>query len=186
MEDDLTYVVIIVTKRVYQIYFSGENRTKWIRYLQRKYGISEEQAEEVMRGIHMLPASKRKPRETLLTLSGQHVTNTEFPNFQALIFEESLSPGFDPMSFRESISWEVDREIIKRLEGYEVAEECRKALELTPQLVEILKEAGIEANFGTNGLIPEKWPEFGAVQKTRKEFKEAYEEFKQKVLQKVR
>lgn len=186
MEDDLTYVGIIVTKRVYQIFFSGENRTKWIRYLQRKYGISEEQAEEVMRGIHMLPASKRKPRETLLTLSCQHVTNTEFPNFQALVFEESLSPGFDPMSFRESISWEVDREIIKRLEGYEVAEECRKALELTPQLVEILKEAGIEANFGTNGLIPEKWPEFGAVQKTRKEFKEAYEEFKQKVLQKVR
>jgi len=185
MEDDITHAGIIVTKRVYHIFFSPENRPKWISYLKRKYGLTEEQAEEVLRGIHMLPASKRKPRETLLTLSSQHVTNTEFPNFQALVFEESLSPGFDPMRFRESISWEVDEQIIRRLESYEVGEECKKVLELTPELVAVLQEAGVEVNYGTAGLPPVEWPSFGAVQKTRKEFKEAYEHLKQRVLQKV-
>ncbi len=185
IDDDLTHVGILVTKRVYRIFFSPENRKKWVSYLARKYGLSEEQAEEVLRGIDMLPASKRKPRETLLTLSRQHVTNTEFPNFQALVFEESLSPNFDPMSFRESIAWEVDKEILRRLERYEVGEECRKVLELTPGLIQVLREAGVEVDFGSGGLPPESWPAFGAVQKTRKEFKEAYESFKQKVLQKV-
>lgn len=185
MEDDLTQVGILVTKRVYQIFFSPENRKKWISYLAKRYGLSESQAEEAVRGIDMLPASKRKPRETLLTLSHQHVTNTEFPNFQALVFEESFSPGFDPMKFRESINWEVDKEVLRRLGQYEVREECRKALELTPELIQVLREAGVEVDFGIGGLRPEEWPSFGAVQKTRREFKGAYESFKQKVLQKV-
>lgn len=185
MEDDLTHAGIVVTKRVHKIFFSPENRRKWVAWLKRKYGLTEAQAEEVISGIDMLPASKRKPRETLLTLSASNLTNTEFPNFQALVFQESLSPGFDPMRFRESMSWEVGGEVLQRLGAYGVAGECRKVLELTPELNQVLQEAGVQVDFGDGGLRPEEWPSFGAVQKTRKEFLRAYEGLKQKVLQRI-
>jgi hypothetical protein len=58
----------------------------------------------------------------------------------------------------------------------------RRGYELTPELIGILHEVGIEGEFGDGGLRPEQWPEFGPVQKTLAEFKGAYDTFRDEVV----
>jgi hypothetical protein len=41
---------------------------------------------------------------------------------------------------------------------------------------------GIEGDFGTRGVKPADWPNFGAVQKTSAEFKGAYDGFRDRIL----
>jgi hypothetical protein len=81
----------------------------------------------------------------------------------------------------------IDRDSIHRLtEVYDIREDCRLALELTPELISLFKEVGIETDAGERGLKPEDWPKFGAVIKTKTEFTNAYNEFKSKVLEFVK
>ena len=187
LEDDITYGGILVTKRVYEIFFSPENRSKWISYIQSKFNLTSEQAEAVLRGIDVLPASKRKPRETLLTLGGIHMTHTEFPNHQTNVMREALKAEFKLDSFKESVLKAVDPQIPLRLSSHwkNVAGEFIKAYELTPELVKVLEEAGIASpeKYGTGGLKPSEWATFGATVKTMNEFSRSYERFKERCIE---
>jgi len=189
LERDIGMGGICVTKRVYEIFFSLKNREKWLKYIQEEYGLTKEQAKEVMRGIHVLPASKRKPSETLETLASKNMVNTEFPNQQMKVLMESRKPEFDINKFRESVLIPPDPGLVKRLlEREETGEEFRKAWELTPKLIEILKKAGIEdvEKYGDGGLRPEEWGEFGATVKTMSEFIRGYNEFKKECIEFVK
>jgi predicted urease superfamily metal-dependent hydrolase len=61
-------------------------------------------------------------------------------------------------------------------------EDFRKAYEINPELAEIFKEVGISEDFGVGGLMPSDWSEFGPVQKTLSEFKDAYEIFQKEMV----
>lgn len=187
LEEDISYCGILVTKRVYEIFFGQENRPKWIFYIQSKFNLAPEQAEMVLQGIDVLPASKRKPKETLLTLGSTHLTHTEFPNHQTNVLLEGQKAGFNPENYRDSILWEVDPEIALRLSaGWgETADNFIKAYELTPEQSRVLGEVGI-ANlyrYGTRGLSPSEWGSYGATVKTMEEFSRSYEEFKKKCVE---
>ena len=71
-----------VARRVWGIFFSDANRERWINYLMKKYGLSQDQACLVMDRIHYLPASKRKPFDTYWTLASRNLVHTEFPDHQ--------------------------------------------------------------------------------------------------------
>ena len=76
LESDLGLAGTFIAQRVYWIFFSPENRPKWLLHLQREFGLSPSEAEEVMDKIDVLPASKRKPSDTFLTLAESNMTNT--------------------------------------------------------------------------------------------------------------
>ncbi len=185
LEEDIGYAGITVTHRVYHIFFSPENRPKWLAYIRSKYGLSEEEAEMVLGRIDVLPASKRKPMDTLLTLASINMTNTEFPNHQTNVLMESRKPDFRMEDYRESVSKDIDPAIIHRLveEHEDIREDARDALELTPELIERLREVGVEVDFGDRGHEPEEWPEFGSVVKTMDQFTKAYNRFREKVIE---
>jgi len=187
LEHDIEHCGILVTKRVYEIFFSPQNISRWIFYLHSKYGLTSEQAEEVLNGIDVLPASKRHPRETLLTLSGTNMTHTEFPNHQMSVLLTSLEEGFDIQEYRESVLKELDPEILRRLteEWADIREEFIKSYEITPRQQEILKEVGIAdwSRYGSRGIEPAEWGSFGATVKTMEEFSNSYEEFKRRCIE---
>jgi len=190
LENDVEYCGILVTKRVYEIFFSPENKPKWIAYLQSKYNLTREQAQEVMRGIDVLPASKRKPKETLLTLGGANMTHTEFPNHQRNVLMASLEPGFNVEHYKESVLEGVDPGIFRRLikEWNDIKDLFIEAYELTPSQQTILKEAKIASSekYGNRGLEPSEWNTFGATVKTMNEFSGSYETFKKRCIEFVR
>lgn len=185
LERDIGQGGIFVTKRVYQIFFSPENRPKWLKYIQSKYGLTREQAVEVLRGIHVLPASKRKPAETLRTMAGEYMVHTEFPNHQMNVLMNSEESDFEIDEYRNSVMQPPDAETLSRLLKHEdVGETFRGAWELTPYLVERLKEAGITdaEKYGTGGLLPSEWEGLGSTRKTMREFSNSYEEFMKKCI----
>jgi hypothetical protein len=49
-------------------------------------------------------------------------------------------------------------------------------------LAERFKEVGISEEMGLKGLTPSEWPEFGPVQKTLAEFKNAYDSFQKEMV----
>jgi hypothetical protein len=188
LEDDIGKAGIAVSQILFKLFFTPESRIKWFNYIKQKYGLNDNQANKVLDGIHVLPASKRKPRETFLTLSPKNMTNTEFPNHQTNVMIEAQKEGFDIKVYDNAVvKLMIDRDSIHRLtEVYDIREDCRLALELTPELISLFKEVGIEADAGERGLKPEDWPKFGAVIKTKTEFTNAYNEFKSKVLEFVK
>ncbi|MCW4020166.1 MAG: hypothetical protein NWF14_02920 [Candidatus Bathyarchaeota archaeon] len=190
LEDDIAHCGILVTKRVYEVFFSRENRLKWIAYLQSKYGLTQEQAGEVMRGIDVLPASKRKPRETLQTLAGEHMTHTEFPNHQMTVLMTSLEPSFRLEDCKESVLKEVDPEIFRRLteEYFDITDLVIESYELTPSQQKVIKEAKIAGSdkYGNRGLKPSRWRAFGATAKTMNEFSRSYAAFKKRCVEFIR
>jgi len=187
LEHDIEHCGISVTKRVYEIFFAPQNLPMWVSYLKSKYGLTEEQAEEVLSGIDVLPASKRHPRETLLTLSGKNMTHTEFPNHQMNVYSTSLKEDFNIEEYRESVLRELDPEILRRLteEWTDIKDEFIRSYELTPHQQKVLKEAGIpdRSKYGNRGLKPEEWRSFGATVKTMNEFSNSYENFKKKCIE---
>jgi len=187
LEDDIGYCGILVTKRVYEIFFSPENRPKWIAYIQSKYGLTREQAEEVMRGIDVLPASKRKPKETLSTLGSANMTHTEFPNHQMNVLTASREPNFNMKDYEDSVLKEIDPAIIRRLteKWNDIKDIFIKSYELTPHQLEILREAGITnlEKYGIRGLQPSEWRTFGATVKTMDEFSGSYARFKKRCIE---
>jgi hypothetical protein len=184
LEEDIPWAGIYVTRRVYNIFFSRENRPKWITYLQEEFGVSEVQAKEIVSKIDMLPASKRRAEDTYRTLGGKsNLTNTEFPDHQVKVWKMSQSNFFELSRFEKSITEEPD---VERLERLLKIEDFRKAYELTPELTRKLKQVGIEGNFGLGGIKPEEWSTYGPVVKTMKEFNTAYINFRQKAIDFVR
>jgi hypothetical protein len=190
LESDISYCGILVTKRVYEIFFSAQNRPNWVVFLQRKYGLTMKQAEEVIKGIDILPASKRHPKETLLTLAKENMTHTEFPNHQTAVVTASSEPSFKVEDYCESVLKAVNPEILERLTGNasDITKVVEEFYEVNARQSEILREAKISnpEKYGSKGLLPTQWGTFGATVKTMDEFSNSYETFKMKCVEFVR
>jgi hypothetical protein len=178
-EDAIGKAGTLVARRVWGLFFSPANREKWLHYLCRTHRLSRDQAERVISRIHYLPASKRKPQDTYWALARRHMVHTEFPNHQENVRRLAESPGFDLAPYLESAMAEFPPAIVERLYGIA---DFRSAYELTPELNDTLRQAGIEGDFGSGGLRPEQWPDFGSVRKTVAEFKGAYDAFRDSML----
>jgi hypothetical protein len=129
--------------------------------------------------IHYLPASKRKPFDTYWTLSSRNLVHTEFPDHQENVRKMAEGPQFNLKEHAESISHTFPEETLKQLN--QIAD-FRSAFEINPELGGIFKEAGISGDFGSKGLMASEWSEFGPVQKTLTEFKNAYDNFQNEMV----
>jgi hypothetical protein len=169
----------LVARRVWGIFFSEQNRDRWISHLMKKHGLAQDQARLIMDRIHCLPASKRKPFDTFWTLASRNLVHTEFPDHQENVRKMAEDPKFSLKDYDESIRDTFPAEILERLNQME---DFQKAYEINPELTEIFAAAGISEDFGMKGLKPSDWPEFGPVQKTLAEFKAAYDAFKKEMV----
>lgn len=169
----------LVARRVWRIFFSEENREKWLDYLCQEHRVTRPQAQLIFNRIHYLPASKRKPEDTFWTLASRNLVHTEFPNHQENVRRTAESEGFRLEDHVESITAEFPPQVLEWLNRIP---DFRVGYELTPELNEILREAGVAGDFGEGGHRPEEWPEFGSVQKTLAEFKGAYDAFRDEML----
>lgn len=171
----------LVAQRVWWLFFSPENKPKWLSWLIRKYGLSPEQAERILDSIDVLPASKRKPMDTYLTLAGNNMTNTEFPNHQLSVHKLYAEQGLKPEDYEYAVMIGHDEKYVKILYRYD---DFRKAYELTPELIKVFKEAGVNVEgMGEGGLKPEEWESFGSTVKTMKGFTEGYLKFRDKCVE---
>jgi hypothetical protein len=178
-EDVIAKSGTFVARRVWWIFFSDENRNRWAAYLMKTYGLTRDQAHFILERIHYLPASKRKPYDTYWTLSSRNLVHTEFPDHQENVRKMSEGPRFNLEEYRESISHTFPEEIMEQLTRME---DFRKAFEINSELAERFKEVGISEEMGLKGLTPSEWPEFGPVQKTLAEFKNAYDSFQKEMV----
>lgn len=175
LEEDLKKAGTLVARRVYGVFYSPENRPKWVSYLQKTHGISEDQARWILESMDVLPASKRIPEDTFHTLSEKNMCNTEFPNHARAVQIASEQDGFDLEEFKEAVLDSYEPGVAQRLR--ELPDFCR-GYDLTPSLKTFLEEVGIDVSgWQTQGLEPGDWPGFGSVQKTSGEFQAAYDEF---------
>lgn len=178
-EDGIGKSGTFVARRVWSLFFSDENREKWITFLMNRKGLTREQANLIMDRIHYLPASKRKPFDTYWTLTSHNLVHTEFPDHQENVRKITETSQFDLKGFEESISGSFPKEVLDLLNQME---DFRRAYEINPELAEVFKEAGISGEFSLGGLTPSDWPEFGPVQKTLSEFKGAYDAFRKEMV----
>src|SRR5262249_8975729 len=151
-------------------------RPKWVTYLKKSYGLTLAQAEEVLVSMDVLPASKRIPEDTFHALGGRNMCHTEFPNQARAVQLMSEKETFRLEDYRDSVLGSSDQRVVTRLS---VFPDFLLGYDLTPSLKELLLEVGIEkvAGWGTDGIPPERWHEFGPVQKTTAEFRAAYTAF---------
>lgn len=178
-EDAIGRSGTLVARRVWGIFFSPENRARWLDYLCRSHRLSRGQAETVLGRICYLPASKRKPQDTYWTLASRNMVHTEFPNHQENVRMMAEGRGFRLEEYVESIAEEPPVGILELLNRIP---DFRTAYELTPEINGVLREAGIPGDFGSGGHTPEEWPQFGSVRKTLAEFKGAYDGFRSEML----
>ncbi|MCX8116499.1 MAG: hypothetical protein N3G78_01040 [Desulfobacterota bacterium] len=178
LEEAIATAGTLVARRVWFIFFSEQNRERWIAYLSKKKGLTQNQARQIMDRIYYLPASKRKPFDTLWTLSSRNLVHTEFPDHQENVRRMAEDPHVDLMEYRESIADNMPAGILDELSRIE---DFRKAFELNRELAKVFEEAGLCGDFGLGGLDPSEWPTFGPVVKTLFEFKKAYDTFKEEV-----
>jgi hypothetical protein len=87
--------------------------------------------------------------------------------------------GFKLEGYTESITQELPDVVVKKLN---TIPDFRVGYELNGELSQILRQVGIDGNFGIGGHTPEQWPAFGSVQKTLTEFKAAYDKFRGDIL----
>ena len=174
-EDVLGKSGTLVARRAWGIFWSEENRGKWVDYLCRKHQINKEQATLILSRVCYLPASKRKPQDTYWTLTGSNMVHTEFPNHQENVRKMAEEAGFKLGDYVESITQQFPPDALQKLN---TIPDFRKGYELNAELNQALREAGIVGDFGTGGHTPAQWPEFGSVQKTLAEFKAAYDKFR--------
>lgn len=182
-EDAIGKAGTLVARRVWGIFFASGNREKWTAYLQRTYGLNGDQAALILSRLCYLPASKRKPDDTFWTLAGRNMVHTEFPNHQENVRRMAETDGFRVTDYRESITRDFPASVVEWLIRIP---DFRRGYELTPELNGLLRDVGIEGEFGDGGLRPDQWAEFGPVQKTLAEFKGAYETFRDEVVRQVR
>ena len=183
METDIRWAGIFVTRRVYHLAFGPKAAGKWSKHLQVKFGLSADQAKDVVSKVDLLPASKRREGDTYQVLGGRHtenLTNTEFPDQQLKVWTYSHTPGFKLSDFENTMAASPDPDVLCRLLAMD---DFRKAYELTEQLSNELRRIGIEAPDERAGLGPTQWDSYGPVQKTMREFMGAYLGFKNKLVE---
>lgn len=178
-EDVLGKSGTLVARRAWGIFWSAENREKWVEYLMRTHRLTREQASLILSRVCYLPASKRKPEDTYWTLTGNNMVHTEFPNHQENVRKLAETEGFDLRTYSESITHAFPKDVEELLN---TIPDFRRGYELNAELSRVLREAGIAGEFGNAGHTPEEWPEFGSVQKTLTEFKAAYDTFRAEIL----
>ena len=184
-EEDVRMSGIYVTRRVFRLLFDPRIKAKLIDYVAMHQNLSTEDAVKVVEAVDLLPASKRRAEDTYLVLADSQVTNltnTEFPDHQMKVLQRSREPGFSLSAFEDSIAADPDPDTLKRLLDIP---DFRKAYELTPSLVKMLKEIGIDVPAETGGLEPEEWGSFGPARKTMDEFTDAYVSFRNKLVSSI-
>lgn len=169
----------LVARRMWDLIFSEENRSRWIAYLMKRHDLTSEQAGLIMNRIHYLPASKRKPFDTYWTLSSRNLVHTEFPDHQENTRKMAQESGFRLEEFEEAISHTFPPRVLELLNQME---DFRKAYEINSELAGIFKEVGIGGDLGRAGLGAGEWAPFGPVQKTLSEFKSAYDHFQKEMV----
>ena len=175
LEADLKKAGTLVARRVYRVFYAPDNRPKWVRYLTKTYGVTEDQAKWILASMDVLPASKRVPEDTLHALGKTNMCHTEFPNHQRAVQLTSEAAGFDLEDLRESVLDAYEPGVAERLRA--LPDFCR-GYDLTPSLKDLLTQVGIDVSkWQTKGLEPSDWPNFGSVQKTTAEFQAAYDAF---------
>ncbi len=176
LEEDLKKGGTLVARRVYWVFYSPENRPKWVSYLQKAYGVTEDQARWILESMDVLPASKRIPEDTYHTLGASNMCNTEFPNHARAVQLASEEEGFNLEDLKEAVLDSYEPGVAQRLR--ELPDFCR-GYDLTPSLKSFLTdEVGIDVgSWQTRGMEPGDWPGFGSVQKTSAEFQAAYDTF---------
>lgn len=185
MEEDIRWAGILVTRRVFRTAFGPRAARKWVIHLQKKFGLSPEQARDVVSMVDLLPASKRREEDTYQVLGGRNtsnLTNTEFPDQQLKVWSYSRKPGFKLSGFENSIADEPDQRVLRRLLQME---DFRRAYEPSKQLSKELRAAGIVVPLGKGGIELEQWDSYGPVMKTMREFKGAYLGFRNKLVSTV-
>jgi len=183
MEEDIKKAGTLVARRVYAAFYSVANRPKWISWLKKTYALTASQAVEILDSMDVLPASKRIPEDTYHALGARNMCHTEFPNHSRAVQIMAEQPGFKLEEFKESILANYDSSVSSRLS--QLLNDYNLGYELTPALRKLLgEEVGIlEAKaWGTGGIEPEQWAEYGAVQKTLAEFQDAYFNFRSKCI----
>jgi transaldolase len=179
LEDALKLSGTFVAQRVYEILFAPWNREKWINHFIKEFGLTREEAEIVLDRIDLLPASKRKPIDTLYTFASRNMTNTEFPDHQLNVVKEVAEKGVKLEDLKESIYQSLPR---KYLEILLQLEDFVKAYEASPEVNELLKNVGIDRDYGNRGVSPKDWPSYGPSKKTMDEFSHEYIVFREKVV----
>ena len=176
LEEDLKKGGTLVARRVYWVFFSPENRPKWVAYLQKAYGVTEDQATWILESMDVLPASKRIPEDSYHTLGASNMCNTEFPNHSRAVQIFSEQPGFKLEDLKQSILDSYEPGVAQRLR--ELQDFCL-GYDLTPALKDFLmNEVGVDVgNWQTRGMEVRDWPNYGSVQKTSGEFRAAYDAF---------
>ncbi len=176
LEEDLKKAGTLVARRVYWVFFSPENRPKWVTYLRKTCAVTDEQAGWIVDSMDVLPASKRIPEDSFHTLGASNMCNTEFPNHARAVQTASEQEGFNLEDFRGAVLDTYEPGVDQRLR--ELPDFCR-GYDLTPSLKDFLQNVvGIDvAGWQTRGMEPADWPDFGSVQKTSAEFRAAYDTF---------
>lgn len=175
MENAIGHSGTLIARKVYWIFFSSENRIKWLNHLRSQYGLAKNQAEDILSKIDLLPASKRKPEDTLLTLGRKNVTNTEFPSQQLALSNASRQEGFNLMHYDNSMTHPANPSVLRSLSN---VSDFRLAYGISPDLSKRLNAIGIECEPDVEGLLQNEWGAFGAVVKTMTEFNRAYSTFR--------
>jgi len=183
LEEALRLSGTFVAQRVYEILFAPWNKEKWINYLIKEFGLTRDEAETVMDRIDLLPASKRKPIDTLYTFASRNMTNTEFPDHQLNVVEEVTKKSISLDDLRESIYQQLPR---KYLEILMQIEDFVKAYEASPEVNELLRKVGIDRDYGNRGVSPGDWPAYGPSAKTMHEFTDEYLAFRSRVVEAVK
>jgi len=177
LESDIRKAGTLIARRVYQTFFTDENRRRWIDHLKGGFGLTDLQAKSILESVDVLPASKRIPEDTYDTLAYPNMCNTEFPNHARAVQLFAEKGGFDLIPFKNAALQPSELGLVDRLSylsdfvlGYEIV------LELAKTLVDA---GAIPAakSYGLRGILEEQWPRFGSVLKTMAEFRAAYERF---------
>jgi len=177
LENDIRKAGTLVARRVYQTFFTNENRRRWISHLQGEFGLTELQARSVLESVDVLPASKRIPEDTYDVLAYPNMCNTEFPNHARAVQLFAEEASFDLTKFRGAALQPPELGLVERL--YALSDFVN-SYEIASELAKILVEVGAipEAKlYGLRGISEEQWPRFGSVLKTMAEFRAAYQRF---------
>lgn len=177
LENDIRKAGTLVARRVYQTFYTQENRDRWVGYLQRQYGVTGPQARSILESVDVLPASKRIPEDTYDTLAYPNMCNTEFPNQARAVQLFAEKGGFGLADYKNAALESPEAGLVERLSG--LAEFVR-SYEITSELAKALVSVGVipsVESYGLRGILEEQWPEFGSVLKTMAEFRAAYEHF---------
>jgi len=177
LESDIRKAGTLVARRVYQTFFTDENRRRWIDHLKGGFGLTNLQARSILESVDVLPASKRIPEDTYDTLAYPNMCNTEFPNHARAVQLFAEKGGFDLIPFKNAALQPSELGLVDRLSNLS---DFVLSYEIVLELAKTLVDAGAipaAKSYGLRGILEEQWPRFGSVLKTMAEFRAAYERF---------